>query len=163
MFSMISCAHVTKPVAGTISHCAVLGASSHSSGLLANPPYYLQIFIFARISSFFFFDDFSTTNFLTFFLKKRGSIAGSGLVSTASRSNHPLMGIYMVLYGWSVTGMQGTTLLSSLMESGMDMKSGMVLLVMCRRNGTTYGIMCSTGTRVPPTVGLQPTPLTARG
>ena len=33
--------------------------------------------------------------------------------------------------------MQGTTLLSTLMESSMDIPSGMVVLVMCSLKGTT--------------------------
>ena len=90
---------------------------------------------YLRVSRLFFFDDFSTTNFLTFFLKKRGT---SGMVTTASRSNfHRLMGIHMVLYGWSMTGLHCTALLSTLMESCMDMASSMIVLVMCWGKGTS--------------------------
>ena len=49
----------------------------------------------------------------------------------------------------------GTGLLSTLMESGMDMRSCMVVLVMCVGKRTGYGMNCS--------VTSAPTPLAARG
>ena len=68
----------------------------------------------------------------------------------------PLMGDRRVSCDGRVT-VQGTALVSSLMESTMDMKSGMIVLVMGGLNWTTYGVRGSG--RVPPT----PTPLPARG
>ena len=65
-------------VAGRISHSAVLGASSHSSGLLAKPPYYMlkhaDILIYASLV--FFFDDYPPQVLTFFFLKKKGYMWG---------------------------------------------------------------------------------------
>ena len=43
----------------------------------------------------------------------------------------------------SMARMQGTGLLSTMMHSGMDMSSAMVVLVICGGNTTSYGVWCS--------------------
>ena len=55
------------------------------------------------------------------------------MVATYKGCGSPVLtgGRRMVSYDGSRTVGQGTSLKSTLMESGMDMSSGMVLLVMC--------------------------------
>ena len=59
----------------------------------------------------------------------------------------------MVSYDGSGTGMHGTTLQSTLMESCMDITSGMIVMVMCSGKGTSYYLTIRS--RVPP---LPPPP-----
>ena len=113
-------------VAGAISHFAVLSASSHSSGLHPKSPYCMQIFIFMRALVSFFADFFP----VFFYIYNRGSsgrVTGTGGSNFQGRKGH-----LKVSCDRSGTGVHGlrTGLKSTLMESGMDIPSCMIVLVM---------------------------------
>ena len=61
------------------------------------------------------------------------------MVTTTKGCGSPVLtgGRRMVSYDGSGTGMHGTSLKSTLMESGMDIASGMIVLVMCWGNATS--------------------------
>ena len=114
-----------------------------------------DIHIYACSRQFF---DFFSPRFLFYFR------ALSGRVPTSSRGSNfqGLKGHLKVSCGRSGTSrrlQQGTASVSTLMESCMDMSSGMVVLVMCRWKGTAYGVW---GSRVPPLPGT-PHPQAAQG